>query len=77
MDYACPSGGPPVAPISRHCRCFNPSNFAMLPLRLGTVQYNGNRQIHEELGVSFFADHIRSLTERFDSKLADVGVTWV
>jgi len=38
--------------------------------------HNGNRQIHEDLGVSFFVDHIGSLTERFDSKLAGVGVTW-
>ena len=36
--------------------------------------YNGNRQIHN-LGVPYFSDHIRSLTERFDSKLADVGNT--
>ena len=32
-----------------------------------------NRQIHEDLGVPLFADHIRALTESFDSKLADVG----
>jgi hypothetical protein len=32
-----------------------------------------NRQIHEDVGVPFFADHIRSLTEKLDSKLADVG----
>ena len=31
------------------------------------------RQIHEYLGIPLFADHIRALTERFDSKLADVG----
>jgi hypothetical protein len=30
-----------------------------------------NRQIHEDLGVPFFADHIRALTDSFDSKLAD------
>jgi hypothetical protein len=30
-------------------------------------------QIHEVLGVPLFADHIRVLTESFDSKLADVG----
>jgi hypothetical protein len=30
-------------------------------------------QIHEDLGVLFFADHIRALTESFDSKLADAG----
>jgi len=31
-----------------------------------------NRQIHEEIGVPFFADHIRALTASFESKLADV-----
>ena len=35
--------------------------------------YIGNRQIHDDLGVPYFPDHIRSLTERFDSKLAGVG----
>jgi hypothetical protein len=29
-------------------------------------------QIHEDLGVPLFADHIRALTVSFDSKLADV-----
>ena len=38
---------------------------------LGT--YMSSRQIHEDLGVPFFADHIRALTESFDSKLADAG----
>jgi hypothetical protein len=35
--------------------------------------YLSNRQIHEDLSVPIFADHIRALTARFDSKLADVG----
>jgi hypothetical protein len=35
--------------------------------------YMSNRQIHEDLGVPFFADHIRALTDSFDSKLADAG----
>jgi hypothetical protein len=35
--------------------------------------YNGNKLIHDDLGVPYFSYHIRSLTERFDSKLADVG----
>jgi hypothetical protein len=33
----------------------------------------GNRQIHEDLAIPFFANHIRALTEGFDSKLADAG----
>ena len=34
--------------------------------------YTGNGEIHKDLGFPFYADHIRSLTEIFDSKLADV-----
>ena len=43
-------------------------------LRIATKApwYIGNRQIHDDLVVPYFSDHIRSLTERFDSKLADV-----
>jgi len=43
--------------------------------RLATVApwYVSNRQIHEDLGVPLFADHIRALTASFDSKLADMG----
>jgi hypothetical protein len=32
-----------------------------------------NRQIHEDMGVPLFGDHIRALTVSFDLKLADVG----
>jgi hypothetical protein len=35
--------------------------------------YVGNRQIHEDLGIPFSGDHIRALTESFDSKLTDAG----
>lgn len=31
----------------------------------------GNRQIHEDFGIVFFANHIRTLAESFDSRLAD------
>jgi hypothetical protein len=34
---------------------------------------NANRQIHEDLGVPLFADHIRAVTASFDSRLPDVG----
>jgi hypothetical protein len=39
----------------------------------GAAWYISIRQIREDLGVPFFADHISSLTESFDSKLADAG----
>jgi hypothetical protein len=44
-------------------------------LRIATnsPRYIGNKQIHDDLGVPYFADHIKQLTERFDCKLADVG----
>ena len=35
--------------------------------------YVSNREIHEDLGVPLFTDHIRALTASFYSKLADVG----
>jgi len=43
-----------------------------LRLVTGAPWYLSKRQIHEDLGVPFFADHIRALTESFDSMLADV-----
>jgi hypothetical protein len=44
-----------------------------LLLATGAPWYVSNRQIHEDLGVPLFADHIRALTASFDSRLADVG----
>jgi hypothetical protein len=32
-----------------------------------------NEHFHEDLGVPFFAEHIRALKRSYDSKLADVG----
>ena len=47
--------------------------FKCLLLATGAPWYVSNGQIHEDLGVPLFADHIRALTASFDSKLADVG----
>jgi hypothetical protein len=44
-----------------------------LPIATGAPWYISNRLIHEDLEVPFFADHIRALTESFDSKLAEAG----
>jgi hypothetical protein len=38
-----------------------------------TPWYVSDRQIHEDLGIPFFADHIRALTDCFNSKLAYAG----
>jgi len=56
-----------------HVRRLQVLKSKCLRLATGAVWYVSNRQIHEDLGVPLFADHIRALTESFDSKLADVG----
>jgi len=43
------------------------------PCSIGAPWDVSNRQIHEDLGVPLFANHIRALTASFDSKLSDVG----
>jgi hypothetical protein len=44
-----------------------------LRLATGAPWYVSNRQIHEDLVVPLFADHVRALSASFDSKLAGVG----
>ena len=70
MGYACPAW---KSAARLHFR--KPQLLQSKCLRLATVApwYVSNKQIHKELGVPLFADHIRALTERFYSKLADVG----
>jgi hypothetical protein len=41
-----------------------------LRMKTNALRYISNRQIHEDLGIPLFADHIRALT---DSKLVDAG----
>jgi hypothetical protein len=38
-----------------------------LRIAINAPWYVGNRQIYEDLGIPFFADHIRTLTGNFDS----------
>ena len=70
MDYACPAWR---SAARSHVRRLQVLQSKCLRLATGAPWYVSNRQIHEDLGVPFFADHIRALTESFDSKLADVG----
>jgi hypothetical protein len=65
MDYACPAWRSAARSYVRRLQVLQSKC-----LRLATVS---NRQIHEDLGVPLLADHIRALTESFDSKLADAG----
>jgi hypothetical protein len=70
MDYA----GPVWRTADRsHVRRLQVLQSKFLRLVTGAPWYVGNRQVHEDLGVPLFADHIRALTACFDSKLADVG----
>jgi hypothetical protein len=70
VDYACPAWR---SAARTHVRRLHVLQSKCLRLATGAPWYVRNRQIHEDLGVPLFADHIRALTESFDSKLADVG----
>jgi len=69
MDYACPAWR--SAALS-HVRRLEVLQSKCLRLANGALWYVRNWQIHEDLGVPLFADHIRALIASFDSKLADV-----
>ena len=70
MDYACSA----LRSTARtHFRRLQVLQTKCLRLATGVPWYVSNRQIHEDLGVPLFADHIRALTARFDSRLADGG----
>jgi len=70
MDYACPAWRPAAR---THVRRLQVLQSKCLRPVTGSPWYLNNRQIHEDLGVPFLADHIRTLTASFDSRLADVG----
>jgi hypothetical protein len=70
MDSACPIWR---SAARSHIRKLQVLQSKCLCIATGAPWYISNRQIHEDLGVPFFADHIRALTESFDSKLADAG----
>jgi len=69
MDYACPAWKPAA---HSHVRKLQVLQSKCLRLAIGAPWYVSNRQLNEDLRVPLFADHIRALTESFDSKLADV-----
>jgi hypothetical protein len=70
MDYACPTWR---SAARTHVRRLQVLQSKCLRLATGAPWYVSNRQIHEDLGVPLFADHIRALTMNFDSKFTDVG----
>ena len=70
MDYACPTWR---SAARTHVRRLHVLQSKCLRLATSAPWYVRNRQIHEDLCVPLFADHIRTLTENFESKLIDVG----
>jgi hypothetical protein len=63
MDYACT--------IWRSAACSPVWKMQVLQSKCLHIATNaplcvGNRKIYEDLGISFFADHIRALIESFD-----------
>ena len=62
MEVRCPLLCPEVTGVA----------IQVSPPCYGVPWYISNRQMHEDLNVPLFADHIRALTASFDSKLADV-----
>jgi hypothetical protein len=69
MDYTCPVWR---STACSHIKKLQVLQSKCLHIATNAPWYIGNRQIHDDLGVPYFSDHIRSL-ERFDSKLAGVG----
>jgi hypothetical protein len=63
MDYACPVW---TSATRSHIK-----KLQLLQSKCLRVAWY--KQIHDDLGVPYFSDHIRHLTERFDSKLVGVG----
>jgi hypothetical protein len=69
MDYACPVWR---SAARTHVRRLQVLQSKCLRLVTGAPWYLSNRQIHEDLGVPLFADHVIALTTSFDSRLPDV-----
>jgi hypothetical protein len=70
MDYACPIWR---FAARSHVRKLQVLQSKCLRIATNAPWYVSNRQIHVDMRIPFFADHIRALTESFDSRLADAG----
>jgi hypothetical protein len=60
------SGGPLLTILSGSC------NFSYVHAK-NAMWYDSNREIHEDLELSFFANHIRKFNAILGSKMADAG----
>jgi hypothetical protein len=63
MDYACPIWR---SAARIHIRKLQVLQSKCLLIATNAPWYVSNSQIHEDLVIPFFADHIRALTESFD-----------
>jgi len=63
MDYACPAWR---SASRSHVWSLQVLQSKCLHLDTVASWYISHRQIHEDLGIPLFADHIRALTESFD-----------
>src|SRR5215468_1562918 len=70
MDYASPVWR---SAARTHVRRLQVLQSKCLRLVTGAPWYVSNRQIHEDLSVPLFADHVRALSANFDARLADAG----
>jgi hypothetical protein len=70
MEYACPIWRSAARSQVRKLQVLQ---SRCLRIATNAALYVGKKQIHEDLGIPFFADHIRALAESFDLKLADAG----
>jgi hypothetical protein len=71
----------PAYPVWRsaarsHVRKLQVLQSKYLRIATNAPWYVGNRQIHEDLGIPFYADHIRALTESFWWGEPLSSVTW-
>ena len=69
MDYASPAWR---SPARIHVRVLQVLQSKCFRLATDSHWYVSNRQMHEDLGILLFAEHIRATTARFDSRLGDV-----
>jgi hypothetical protein len=67
MHYACPIWR---SAACTHLRKLQVIQSKCLRIATGAPLYMSYVQIHEDLEVPFFAEHIRALTDSYDSKLA-------
>jgi hypothetical protein len=70
MDIICPLWR---SAFSSHVRKLQVIQSKCLRIATNAPWYVSNRQIHEDFGIPFFADHITTLTESFYAKFADAG----